>query len=167
MLGRLIVGRNYRFAHAFEADSADIEGESVYVIPRFSCQASKTMQTSGTIADGDLANPLLADYDLAERKAILVHKYFLGIEMHSDPGLANAVQSWEASYAMLWRRQTHLCDCMDQIAEIELHRTRLMDALGRNISWETAAHDWITRYAADWRRRRQQSQLAEATGAMR
>lgn len=85
--------------------------------------------------------------------------------MHSDPGLATAVRSWETHYANLWRRKTHLCDCMEQIAEIEAHRTGMIDTLGQDISWETAAHDWITRYAAEWRRRRQQAQRTDTVTA--
>lgn len=77
------------------------------------------MPDYGSISVGDLNNPLLGGYDLDERKAILVHKYYLGIEMHTDPGLQHAVESWEEHYASLWRRQHHLMDCKLQIAEIE------------------------------------------------
>jgi hypothetical protein len=123
------------------------------------------MPNCGTFTDGDLNSPLLAGYDLAERKAILVHKYFLGIEHRCDPGLGNAVASWEDHYAALWRKQTHLSDCMDQIAEIELHRSGMISMLGQPVSWEAAAHDWITRFAAQWRQGRQQTRPVEMAGA--
>ena len=119
------------------------------------------MQTYGSVIDGELAHPLLAGYDLPERKAILVHKYYLGLEMRNDPGLDCAIRSWETRYAALWRRQRHLCDCQEQIAEIEIHRTRMIELLGEPVSWEVAAHDWISQYAASWRRQHQ-SQTAGA-----
>jgi hypothetical protein len=53
---------------------------------------------------------------------------------------------------------------MAQIAEIEAHRARLIDSVGHDVSWEAAAHDWITHYAADWRRQRL-SEARQATAA--
>ena len=46
-----------------------------------------------------MEDPILRGYPMLERKAILVHKYFLGLEMHQDPGVERAMRSWEIRYA--------------------------------------------------------------------
>ena len=96
-------------------------------------------------------HPILSGYPVVERKAIFVHKYYLGLEMHDDPGVERAVASWETCFAIGWRRQQHLEACQEQIAEIEIHRNELAQQTGTAIPWEMAARDWIARYAADWR----------------
>jgi len=106
--------------------------------------------------DEGLNSPLLAAYRLCERQAIVVHKYYLGIEMGRDPGLTDAVKNWETRYAQLWRRERHLADCQEQIARIEEHRRDLSRQNGREIEWETAARLWIGQNAAEWREHHEQ-----------
>jgi hypothetical protein len=109
--------------------------------------------------DEGLDSSLLSGYRLCERQAILVHKYYLGIEMGNDPGLACAIKSWESRYAEHWRRQRHLADCQEQIDKIEEHRRQLSRDIGREIGWETAARIWIGEHAAEWRRHHEQQAL--------
>jgi hypothetical protein len=118
------------------------------------------MQPGCTIIDEGLNSPLLSAYRLCERQAILVHKYYLGIEMGNDPGLARAVKSWETRYADLWRRQNHLAECQEQIGRIEEHRRQLSREIGQEIPWETAARIWIGQHAAEWRRHHEQQPQA-------
>lgn len=101
------------------------------------------------------SEPLLG-FPLEERQAILVHKYFLGIEMGRDPGLECAIRSWEARVALSWRREHLRAECQAQLEEIERHRFWLCAQRNENVSWETAAHDWVVHHAAEWRRRHEQ-----------
>lgn len=100
----------------------------------------------------ELDNPELAPYELAERRAILVHKYYLGIELGYDPGMRCAVASWEVKHALRWRTARQHVHCEAQMAEIEHHRRFLTEREGHTVSWESAARDWIQNYAAAWRR---------------
>lgn len=108
----------------------------------------------------ELNSPMLREYPLEERQAILVHKYFLGIEMKRDPGLDCAIHSWEAHIAMHWRHQRLKEDCLAQLREIEKHRQMLCLTQKQNVSWETAAHDWVTNHAAQWRQDHEQQVAA-------
>ena len=100
----------------------------------------------------ELDSPQLARYRLSERRAILVHKYFLGLEMHYDPGLDCAIQSWETRFACVWRRERQMADCQAQLQAIEQHWELLRGASSAPVSWEQAAHDWVTQYAGEWRK---------------
>lgn len=113
------------------------------------------MMASQTM-DQELSSPLLAAYRLSERRAILVHKYFLGIDLGYDPGIEAAIASWESRFAEQWRRQRQLDDCQAQMEEIVDHRRRLSMICRREVSWEEAAHDWVHHHADQWRRQREQ-----------
>ena len=63
-----------------------------------------------TTTQGELSHPSLASYSARERRAILVQKYFLGIEMNCAPGLDGGIRSWEARYGCQWRRRQHLTE---------------------------------------------------------
>src|SRR5262245_56502161 len=69
----------------------------------------------------DLCDPVLDHYSPSERRAILVHRYFLGIELRQQPSLADTVRSWETSFARPWRREKALRDVAAQLREIEQH----------------------------------------------
>ncbi len=110
------------------------------------------MVVAGRSTDqGELANPMLAVYEMPERRAILVHKYFLGIELACDPGIQAAIYSWERRCARQWRSERQMTDAHEQIVHIDEHRRLLNDKAGEEVSWESAAHDWITNHAAGWR----------------
>ncbi len=98
-----------------------------------------------------LNHPLLQKYPLSERRAILVHKYFLGLELKRDPGLALAIESWERRIAQGWHRRKMRLDAEKQLAEIEKHKYLLSRERGYDVGWEEAARDWIARYADAWR----------------
>jgi len=104
-----------------------------------------------TAVDQGLTSPLLSGYQPGEQRAILVHKYYLGIELGHNPGLERAIENWECRYACRWRREQHLDDCQAQMHEIDEHRRHLCSRSGREVSWEHAARNWISRYAAKWR----------------
>ena len=110
-----------------------------------------TVQQEPNAAEEGLASPLLVSYQQRERRAILAHKYYLGIELEHDPGLVSAIASWESRFASQWRRERHLLDCQEQIARIERYRCCLSRGVGVEVSWEAAARSWISRHAAHWR----------------
>jgi hypothetical protein len=112
----------------------------------------------------ELNSPLLQPYPLEERQAILVHKYFLGIEMGRDPGLDCALRSWEARVAMHWRHQRLKEDCLAQLREIDAHRQLLCMQRGQNTGWEEAARDWVTNHAAAWRANHERQVAASLGG---
>lgn len=96
-------------------------------------------------------DPLLKRYSLSERRAILVHRYFLGIELKREPSLEDAIASWEARFARPWRREKALRDLAAQLREIERHKYHLSEKAGRDVGWEAAAADWVQTHASDWR----------------
>jgi hypothetical protein len=99
----------------------------------------------------ELSDPILTHYSPSERRAILVHRYFLGIEMRRQPSLSDTVRSWETTFARPWRRQKALRDVAAQLREIEHHKYHLSEKAGRDIGWEAAAVDWIQTHACAWR----------------
>ena len=98
-----------------------------------------------------LNDPLLRDYCPSERRAILVHRYFLGLEIERSPGLAEAIDSWEQRVAKGWRREKMRRDAEAQLFEIEKHKYFLSKQAGCDVGWDVAAHDWITQHAPAWR----------------
>lgn len=99
----------------------------------------------------ELDDPLLRPYPPSERRAIVVHKYFLGLDSDRDPGLATAIESWEQRHARDWRRRKKRREVEAQIAEIEKHKFYMSRRAGRDVGWEAAARDWISKHAAAWR----------------
>lgn len=98
-----------------------------------------------------LNDPLLKNYPLSERRAVLVHRYYLGIELRKEPSLEDAIQSWEAKFARPWRRKKALHDVAAQLEEIKRHKYHLSQKAGRDVGWEAAAADWVTTHASAWR----------------
>ncbi|NOZ20391.1 MAG: hypothetical protein GXP25_04800 [Planctomycetes bacterium] len=103
-----------------------------------------------------LSDPLLDRFPPSERRAILVHKYFLGIELAVDPGLPAAIKSWEKSYAQAWRERKMEADIKAQFREIEKHKYWLSEKAGGDVGWEYAVRDWIGAHASGWREWREQ-----------
>jgi len=99
---------------------------------------------------------LLGCYQPSECRAILVHKYFLGIERGYDPPLPEVLESWEHHHAMRWRTEKMRRDARIQIREIENHRRHLSHQQGAPVDFRTAARDWVDnheeRWRADWER---------------
>lgn len=99
----------------------------------------------------DLSDPGLKRYPDSERRAILAHRYFLGLELNREPTIADAIESWEARFARGWRRDKVLRDVAAQLREIERHKYHLSEKAGRDVGWERAAEDWISSHAGAWR----------------
>ncbi|NOX58471.1 MAG: hypothetical protein GXP29_06390 [Planctomycetes bacterium] len=95
--------------------------------------------------------PQLNEYRPSEHRAILVHKYYLGIERGCDPTFEQAVESWEAHHATGWRGSKMRRDVEAQFKEIEKHRERMSSNNGESPSWEHAAREWIETQEASWR----------------
>jgi hypothetical protein len=93
----------------------------------------------------------LSGYPLSEQRAILVHRYFLGIEWRREPSIADAIASWEARFAQEWRRKKAMLDVQAQLKEIERHKASLSGKISREVGWEEAARDWIHSHAGAWR----------------
>ncbi len=90
-------------------------------------------------------DPILDEFSACERHAILVHKYFLGIERGRDPGLAEAISHWKQYYEGAWLDRVHRRAMDKQIREIRAHQAE------HKLDFETAAREWIGEYAAEWR----------------
>jgi hypothetical protein len=93
----------------------------------------------------------LSEYPRSERRAILVHRYYLGIEQKRDPSLADTIASWESRFAQEWRRKKAMLDLRAQLKEIERHKYLLSEGQNRDVGWEEAAKDWILTHASAWR----------------
>jgi hypothetical protein len=99
----------------------------------------------------DYDHPLLQKYLPSERRAILVHRYFLGIDLGHDPGVEAAISSWEGGVANEWRRKKMHTDRVAQMSEVDRHRLQLSSRHGREVDWEEALWDWVRYHAANWR----------------
>ncbi len=107
-------------------------------------------------------NPLLDAYWPSERRAIIVHKYYLGLERGYDPSLAEAIESWEERFAARWRERKLRHDAEVQLREIEAYRERLCQEHSRDVDFNEAARNWIEHYEATWRERWEESTCAGA-----
>lgn len=91
------------------------------------------------------------DYRPSEYRAILVHKYYLGIERGYGPSMDEAIESWETHHAMNWRNTKMRRDVEAQIKEIEAHRAQLSIERGTELTWKQAAKDWVNTREPQWR----------------
>jgi hypothetical protein len=94
-------------------------------------------------------------YGLPECRAIEEHKYFLGTELHRDPGLKLAIESWEKQYAVGWRSEKMRRDAEEQVRAIESYRQELNMRWHREVSFKEAAREWVERWSEEWRRHRE------------
>ncbi|GJM24096.1 MAG: hypothetical protein DHS20C16_05110 [Phycisphaerae bacterium] len=93
----------------------------------------------------------VSQYRPSEYRAILVHKYYLGIEWNCDPTFEEAVDSWESNHADGWRNQKMRRDVQAQIGEIDAYRDRISKERGAEVSWEDAAKEWVSTREEKWR----------------
>jgi hypothetical protein len=98
-----------------------------------------------------MCHPLLKTYWPSERRAIVVHKFFLSIELQREATIEEAIKSWETGVCEPWRRDKLRRDCNAQIEEIEKHKYYMSQRLGQDVGWDTAAEDWVASHAAAWR----------------
>jgi hypothetical protein len=99
-----------------------------------------------------LFSPLLKNYWPSERRAILVHRFFLCLERQRDVSIEESIESWESGPSSKWRCEKMRRDGIQQLKEIERHKYLLSQEAGRDIGWEAAAQDWVEKHAAAWRR---------------
>ena len=104
-----------------------------------------------TVTTDPLCSPLFANYWPSEKRAILVHRFFLALERKHDVPLEEAVRSWEAGPAKQWRSEKMRRDAREQLREIERHKYHLSQKAGYDVGWERAAQDWVEKHAGDWR----------------
>ncbi|HVR74539.1 MAG TPA: hypothetical protein VMT52_09415 [Planctomycetota bacterium] len=97
------------------------------------------------------SHPLISKYWPSERRAILVHRYYLSHQLRREATLEEALTSWESGICGPWRRNKMRRDCQQQLKEIERHKYLVSKERGYDIGWDTAAQDWIGRHAAAWR----------------
>ena len=70
----------------------------------------------------------------------------------SPKGLVEVtVDSWESELSQAWRRKKMRRDTQRQMIEIERHKYFLSEKYGRDVGWEAAAADWVTKHARTWR----------------
>lgn len=93
----------------------------------------------------------IKNYCISEQRAVLVHRYYLGLKLNHEPTEEEIIESWENSCGPDWRRKKMKIDCNDQIREIEKHKYFLSQEKGSDIGISDATTDWITRYAKKWR----------------
>lgn len=110
----------------------------------------------------ELSHPLLTRYWPSERRAILVHKYFMGLERSCDPAIEEVLESWEENFAHAWRCEKMKRDAQAQLAEIDAHRSEMAAEAGRSITFEEAARDWVYHHEHKWRTRWESTSLAGA-----
>ncbi len=116
--------------------------------------SEKTAKTLGTPAPSDedlLSHSLLESFSLSERRAILMHKFSLSVELNQEVTVEAAVENWESGISQKWRRKKMRRDTQRQMNEIERHKYFLSQKFGRDIGWEAAAKDWVENHARKWR----------------
>ena len=118
----------------------------------------KTIEQCVNVVD----DPRLASYWPSERRAIIVHKYFLGVERGYGPTLEEAIASWEERHAHTWRCEKMRRDAEAQLALIERHREQLAREANRPVSFAEAARDWVQCHERAWRTAWEQSAVSGA-----
>jgi len=91
-----------------------------------------------------------------ECRAIEEHRYCLSEAAGHDVGLDYALRDWEEHHASQWRAEQLAKELADQRGEILKHKWLLSERAGFDLG-ESAILDWISRFAAAWRRAREQS----------
>ena len=94
---------------------------------------------------------LVEKYWPSERRAMLVHRFYLSTRLRRQASVEETVGSWEGGIARAWRRKKMRRDTQRQIREIERHKYFLSQRRGEDIGWEAAAADWVKHHAGRWR----------------
>jgi len=104
------------------------------------------------LSHSDTSDPRFDGYWPSERRAILVHRFYLGIESKRWVSIPEAIASWESGPGCIWRATKAKRDGEHQRAEIARHKWILSKHSGRDVGWDCAAEDWVVHHAAAWRR---------------
>ena len=94
---------------------------------------------------------LLDGYRPSEIRALMEHKYYLGIERGYDPPLEEVIASWECFYAGDWRNRKMRRDAEVQVREIEAYREKMIAERGGPVTFREAAKAWIEQCECGWR----------------
>jgi len=100
---------------------------------------------------GLVGHTTLSAYWLSERCAILTFRTQLAQHEDCKPALAAAGERWESGPRRSWRRAKVRLDGRRQLAEIQRHKYIVSQERGYDIGFESAARDWISKYASEWR----------------
>lgn len=95
---------------------------------------------------------LLEGLQPSEIRAVMEHKYFLGIELGFDPPMEMVIASWESRFACDWRARKMRKDAEVQVREIEAYRAKLSTEKGTPVTFRDAARLWVDRCECDWRK---------------
>lgn len=106
----------------------------------------------------------LDQFPLAEAQAIEVHKYFLSIEAGHDVGIEFAIKHWLDHFSAAWHQARLQEDLEAQRKEIQVHKWIESERAGQDLG-QGAVHDWIIRYAAEWRRWREEEAGKSGAGS--
>lgn len=98
-----------------------------------------------------MSHSLLAKYWPSERRAILVHRFFLSISLDRQAPLEETLRSWESGVCIPWRRDKMRRDSQQQLKQIEEHKYHMSQKAGHDVGWEVAATEWVEHHAAAWR----------------
>lgn len=91
----------------------------------------------------------------AEWKQIEEHKYYLSQRAGYDVGMEFAIRHWLEHCAAEWRKHRLKEELHEQREEILKHKWIESEKAGTDLG-QQAVIDWIARYGADWRRRREE-----------
>ena len=105
--------------------------------------------TTGMVS---VMEPSLEGYRPSEVRALMEHKYFLGIERGYDPPIEEVIASWEARYAMDWRCKKMRHDAEVQVREIQAFQDRMSAERGKPVTFREAARQWVEQCECEWRR---------------
>ncbi len=98
-----------------------------------------------------LKDDRIAGYWPSERRAMLVHRFYLVSKFRREVSVEETLTSWESGGAKDWRKKKMRRDTQRQMREIERHKYFLSQHEGADVGWEAAASDWVARHSADWR----------------
>ena len=129
-----------------------MDEESVALVNEESVKTAPPPTPVKTPEPDPLSHPMLKSYWPSERRAILVHRFFLCLERQRDVSVEESIESWESGPSRKWRCEKMRRDATQQLREIERHKYLLSQKVGRDIGWEAAAQDWVEHHAAAWRK---------------
>ena len=98
-----------------------------------------------------LRHPLLRDFWLSERRAILSYREQLCDAHSRDVGIDEALRCWERGPGKKWRAKKAAVDSLRQTKEIERHKYFLSQRLGYDVGEAKAAVDWVDNHSENWR----------------
>jgi hypothetical protein len=118
----------------------------------FAAPGSERMAPGMTTVAVDSVECSLEGYRPSEVRALMEHKYFLGIERGYDPSIEEVIASWEARYASDWRAKKMRHDAEVQVREIQDFQARLASERGQSVTFREAAQQWVEQCECEWRR---------------